>query len=390
MACYERLTAAQVVEVKRQVNKRPASALEDAEFFFFYKDGRISSAERIEDSDISKAAVWLGLESPGYYASEFKGALSPRLGQHYLKPPNDIQIALNVNICHRQGITGKDCLVAMVDSGVADHPYHRQQCYRVRWPKPSDAEDTVGHGTGEVANLFAVAPDVDLVSIKRRNLADNAHALARAIDLGPRIINCSWALSLTDVMFSTHQALEVEILRASEMGILIVAAMGNGLPGFPAQHPSVLAVGAYTTDKGWNSSRADYSLQGESQVFPDRKYPDVLGIAGHSTMAPFIHLPVPDGSQYDRERSAFQEETDAEFGDDIYRDGWAAFSGTSAASPQVAGACALLLQVNPDLRPHEIKDVIVRTSSAVEVDPSGTIGGRVDVGAAVEFTLSQR
>lgn len=389
VACYEQITNAKVVEVARQVNKRPASQPEDAEFFFFEKDGRISSAERLIDPDISKAAVWLGLEAPAYYASEFKGALSPRLGQHYIKPPNDIQIALNANVSHRQGITGKGVLLAMVDSGISDHPYHRQQHYRVRWPTPDDAEDLLGHGTGEVANLFAVAPDVDLVSVKRRNIADNALALARAIDLGPRIINCSWGYSLTDIMFSTHQALEAEILRASEKGILIVAAMGNGLPGFPAQHPNVLAVGAFTTNKGWSSTKAEYSLQGESQIYPGRLFPDVLGIAGHSTAAPYIHLPVPAGSEYDRERSAFQQDNAAEVEDDIYRDGWAAFSGTSAASPQVAGACALLLQVNSDLRPHEIKDAIVRTARPVDVDPDETIGRALDVGAAVDFVLRQ-
>ena len=43
-------------------------------------------------------------------------------------------------------------------------------------------------------------------------------------------------------------------------------------------------------------------------------------------------------------------------------DGWAAFSGTSAAAPQVAGVCALLKQVAPRLSPAKVKDVLTRTA----------------------------
>jgi Subtilase family len=46
-------------------------------------------------------------------------------------------------------------------------------------------------------------------------------------------------------------------------------------------------------------------------------------------------------------------------------DGWAAFSGTSAAAPQVAGAAALIKQACPRLTPAEVKDILMRTARDV-------------------------
>ncbi len=39
-------------------------------------------------------------------------------------------------------------------------------------------------------------------------------------------------------------------------------------------------------------------------------------------------------------------------------DGWAVISGTSASSPQIAGVCALLKQVQPGLSPSLIKSIL--------------------------------
>jgi len=46
-------------------------------------------------------------------------------------------------------------------------------------------------------------------------------------------------------------------------------------------------------------------------------------------------------------------------------DGWAAFSGTSAAAPQLAGTAALIKQACPHLTPASIKDILRRTARDV-------------------------
>ena len=43
-------------------------------------------------------------------------------------------------------------------------------------------------------------------------------------------------------------------------------------------------------------------------------------------------------------------------------DGWAAFSGTSAAAPQIAGVCALMKQVWPDVTPATARTILKKTA----------------------------
>ena len=56
------------------------------------------------------------------------------------------------------------------------------------------------------------------------------------------------------------------------------------------------------------------------------------------------------------------------FGDETAPDdGWAVFSGTSAAAPQIAGVCALIKQACPRLTPVEVKNILNRTARDVTV-----------------------
>jgi len=64
-------------------------------------------------------------------------------------------------------------------------------------------------------------------------------------------------------------------------------------------------------------------------------------------------------------------------------------SGTSMASPQVAGAAALILQANPTWSPQHVKGAIVGTASTAKVDPYVTRwsgSGVLDVKKAVNTT----
>lgn len=70
-------------------------------------------------------------------------------------------------------------------------------------------------------------------------------------------------------------------------------------------------------------------------------------------------LPVPPGSQIDKNRSLGGDETES-------NDGWAAFSGTSAAAPQIAGICALIRQMAPGLSPFQVKDILQKTARDVQ------------------------
>jgi len=54
-------------------------------------------------------------------------------------------------------------------------------------------------------------------------------------------------------------------------------------------------------------------------------------------------------------------------------DGWAAFSGTSAAAPQLAGTAALMKQVSPNMSPAVLKAVLAYTAREVVDGVSGSV-----------------
>jgi subtilisin family serine protease len=78
----------------------------------------------------------------------------------------------------------------------------------------------------------------------------------------------------------------------------------------------------------------------------------------------YIMLPVEPGDQMDTSNAA----AGAVFPDGDQTepdDGWAAFSGTSAAAPQLAGILALMKQVAPSLSPLAMRAILAATARDV-------------------------
>ena len=69
-------------------------------------------------------------------------------------------------------------------------------------------------------------------------------------------------------------------------------------------------------------------------------------------------LPVSPNSLVDQQLAVRDDGTEA-------IDGWAAFSGTSAAAPQLAGICALIKQVNRGLSPAQARQILRDTAHDV-------------------------
>jgi len=232
-------------------------------------------------------------------------------------------------------------------------------------PGTTDAgTDDNGHGTGESANLFATAPDCTLKPVKAATasgaLVNMTAAFNAAVALGPDVITNSWSSDIhSGPLSAADQARAAAVSAAWAAGIVVVFAAGNGHWGFPGQHPDVIAVGGVAIDQSGGLRASDYASGFDSQIYPGRRVPDVSGLVGLLPKAELIMLPVPPGSAIDRDLAGGTYPVGDETAPD---DGWAVFSGTSAATPQVAGVCALLKQACPRLGPAEVRELLMATA----------------------------
>ena len=132
-----------------------------------------------------------------YFLSSY---LPPSKSSYWNLDPPEIAVAMKADLAHRAGFTGRGVKVAMVDTGWYRHPYFIERGYRVNAtvlsPGASNPEhDEVGHGTGESANIFAIAPDAEFTMIKMSPVNSTAD-FNTAVALRPDIISCSWGMDL--------------------------------------------------------------------------------------------------------------------------------------------------------------------------------------------------
>lgn len=314
--------------------------------------------------------------------------IPPATGYWHLHLPGDVTLGLDADRAHRAGWTGKGVRVAMVDSGWYRHPYFTDRGYQasvVLGPGTTGADsDDNGHGTGESANLLAVAPDVDFTMVKTNFVnSTGAFNAAAQLDPPPAVIACSWGSDVPEGPLSAaDQALAAAIALAVANGIVVVFSAGNGHYGFPGQHPDVISAGGVYLQPDGSLRASDYASGFASKLYPGRNVPDVCGLVGMLPQAIYLMLPIPPGSQIDAELAGSGWPSKDETASD---DGWSAFSGTSAAAPQVAGVCALLKQVKPALSPAAVRDLL--TAGARDVT-QGTNHPRFNQQAAPGYDLA--
>ncbi len=350
----------------------------DDEAFFFPAKGapwkpHSGLAAVIDDAYIQ----WPHIYMTDLFKSTEPSPIPPRVDYHHLRVAGDLNWLLNVDKVHRQGTTGRGVRVAMIDSGFAhkSHPHFGRRGYRtttVLAPGATDVDkDGSSHGTGESANLLAVAPDVEFIGVKLDNERGGKGAsvhegFLEAIQHNPHVISVSIGFDMCPSDLSGRRtsnqhltelpnslkALEAEIQAAVADGTVVVFSAGNGHVAFPGMMPDVISAGgAFVDDKGALKA-SDYASGFVSKIYAGRVVPDFCGLVGMQPHADYIMLPVQAKSRQDgrgHDKTA----------DD---DGWGVFSGTSAAAPQIAGICALLLQKSPGLSPADVKSVLSRTA----------------------------
>jgi subtilisin family serine protease len=311
----------------------------------------------------------VALEEPAFPTAT---AMPPAVPYFHLDVPAGVAMATDASPAHRSGTTGAGVTVAMVDTGWERQPWFTAHGYRidpvVLGPGTADAgTDENGHGTGESANLFATAPDCTLKPVKAATasgaLVNMTAAFNAAVALGPDVITNSWSADIrSGPLSAADQARAAAVSAAWAAGIVVVFAAGNGHWGFPGQHPDVISVGGVAIDQAGALRASDYASGFDSEIYPGRRVPDVSGLVGLLPQAELIMLPVPPGCAIDRDLAGGTYPEGDETAPD---DGWAVFSGTSAATPQVAGVCALLKQACPRLGPAEVRELLMTTARDV-------------------------
>ena len=321
----------------------------------------------------------------------FESALAPIASidpnaYRYFYVPDDVAVMLRAARVHRLGGTGRDIVVAMIDSGHYAHPFFNWHGYRVLstllGPGQSNpGDDLLGHGTGESANIFAAAPDIRLRPIKGLLDTVGDFNVAMASTPKPHIITNSWGYNVDDrtwaklkeddePLYDYLRLLEATIVYAIADGIVVCFSCGNGTKrGFPGSHLDVISVGGvHVNYPDLSLEASSYASSFASKLYPGRHCPDICGLTGDAakigtaTRAPSVMLPVQPGSSLD----AITPSTGAN------DDGWGLFSGTSAACPQVAGVAALLLEKKPGMSPSEVKQKLMKSARDVKAGTSGT------------------
>ena len=308
------------------------------------------------------------------------------------------------------GYTGKDVVVAVLDSGVntehadlKDHLWNGtpQHGYNVVDPGQNPYDDR-SHGThcagivcgdGTSGVMTGVAPDAQLMSIKLYSDGSGltvprlVTGVQFAIDNGAHILNISqgW-LGATE---ANRQTLRTTFENLLKEGIVAVVAAGNDrgtidenpVPGNirtpgdcppPWLHPdqtleggvsSVVSVGAVTYDENNIPSIAAISSQGPVE-WNDYPYNPGMGLIRPDIVAPGTIRSLSNTSN----------------------DQYATKGGTSQAAPCVAGVMALMLEKNPDLTPEDLCR-IVETTATKKTDKKDNLygSGVVDALEAVRY-----
>ena len=379
---YERVFKTKIVAEEREAIKEFGQVTTAT--FLECPDTAIPGLISLVKSPLADVLEGVALNEPVYY---FAPSAFPVPKAYWnLEVPSDVALGMNASRAHRAGFTGRGLKVVMVDSGWYRHPFFVQRGYHansvVLGPAATNPDhDEHGHGTGESANVFAVAPDVDFTMVKI-NFVNSVGAFNAAVALHPDIISCSWGSSKKNPPLSAaDQALAAAVAYAVKQGIIVIFSAGNGHWGFPGQHPDVISAGGVYMHPDGSFEATPYASGFASNIYPGRNVPDVCGLVGlpsgdpvpgRSPGAMYIMLPVEPNDYLDKKlhnngaNHYRSPGATPPYGDETANnDGWAAFSGTSAAAPQLAGICALMKQACRRLTLAQARDILKRTARDV-------------------------
>lgn len=269
--------------------------------------------------------------------------------------PSNWNSLYNYHDFHSRGITGKGITVAVLDTGIYEHPDFFVPFSKIKYFKDFknhrlNPYDDNGHGT-HVSGIIAsgnpnigIAPEASIVSLKVLNQKGGGMIshMMEGLDwilhhyeaFGIRIINISVGMPVKNKSFPENDILVKKVNALWDEGLVVVVAAGNEGPGkstitSPGVSRKVITVGVME-QTGYSSKATRYSGQGP--------------VAGTCVCKPDLTAPgtrilscANKGKLYKRR------------------------SGTSMATPVVSGVAALMLSMDSSLTNLEIKKRLLET-----------------------------
>lgn len=314
------------------------------------------------------------------------------------------------------GLTGNGVTVAVLDSGVdATHPdlqlgettvenvkivgdLDLLGGINVFVEKVPNSDTSSGHGThvaGTVAGTGeaskddsrrayaedGIAPEAGIVGLGAGEgisilygLLGFDYAIANQDRLSIDVITNSWGGG-DGANFDPNNPINVASYEAYRNGMVVSFAASNSGPeentlNQYAIAPWVINVAAGTSEK----LLADFSSRGVADV--QYKQPDITapGQSITSTRAPNTAIGAM-GPVIDLNNPSYA----------LY---YHTISGTSMATPFIAGVAALMLEANPDLSPDQIESIMMETAEPMpDYQPHEVGAGYIDVPAAIQLAM---
>ena len=263
------------------------------------------------------------------------------------------------------GTKGKGVVVAIIDTGIDYN--HPALAGRVIGGydfvnKDNDPMDDHFHGThvagivaGNSADLVGVAPEASLIAFKVLNASGSGRdsdvlaAVERTVDpngdgdMSDRVDVANLSLGGSG---GPDDAVSIAVDNATALGVVFAIAAGNSggghTIGSPGTARSAITVGAVDSVDFVASFSSRGPNMGDLSVKPEVVAPGVNIISS-----------LPGGA-------------------------YGSLSGTSMATPHVAGVAALLRAAHRDWSPAQIKAALVATGANVNDEVMATGGGRID------------
>jgi membrane-anchored mycosin MYCP len=226
----------------------------------------------------------------------------------------------------------------------------------------------IAAGTSDFRGITGVAPNARIVGVTTAGAPSSdrtltiglARGIAAAVDAGATVINLSMRTFATSRAEAAH--VEGALRAAVSRGVSVVMAAGNCGPSAPTDDRCPDGVNTRTWPQNFvNGGEAwEESLLGVASINRDNK------VSGFSSRHPHVSVAAP-GS---RVVSSIPTQ---------YNDGYNILSGTSMASPFVAGLVAALRGVHPALNNVEVARIVTRSA---EVRPAHAPDNETGYGVA--------